>query len=425
YHWLLKLKKTGIQNSEVLPDGTLRLNFEVELTCTVVTFTYQSYSRYEEDKFAENKAESMLFLGESYIYGRPIDCFCNSPEEMAPDRIAKYYQTHLRKCIWRPDRINDFKDQQIELISRIITQFNAYKDSLKSLTNREAITNYQITQIEKDIKNLVSAKSKSAQERQPAEAAAQANAQQEEERLKKEREEREKKATEEKKKQDQKVKQQAEEQAKQQELAQKRDQAITQITTALSQESPLTNHELSPQYQNWESQINQLTDLQKITHLQDRILADIQARHHDKKVAQELEKQETEKGFQDNQAQINNLKKEKATADPHKYRQEAKTKIEQKLQANGIKVEDLSPENQQELKRLKSGEITDPDQLVATETKIKQNIYQAEAKKKITDFTSRVQQALKLKNKSHIATLKKELLAFLSSSNIYYASQKQ
>ncbi|CAG8758221.1 6872_t:CDS:2, partial [Ambispora leptoticha] len=197
-------------------------------------------------------------------------------------------------------------------------------------------------------------------------------------------------AAEEKKKQDQETKKQAEEQAKQQELAQKRGQAITQITTALSQEPPLSNHELN------------------------RILADIQARRHDKITAQE-----------NNQEQINNLKKEKAIADPHKYRQEAKTKIEQKLQNNGIKTEDLSPENQQALQKLKNGEIKDPNQLVETETKIKQNIYQVEAQKKITDLTSRVQQALKLKNKSHIATLKKELLAFLSSSNIYYASQKQ
>ncbi|CAI2188336.1 4289_t:CDS:2 [Funneliformis geosporum] len=177
--WLLGLKKTSIQNSEVLSEGTLRINFKVEITCTVVKFSYKTYSRYEEDKFAENKgdevystyksalqdientiqngnldfttlAESMLFLGESYIYSRPTDCFCNSPEEMAPDRIAKYYETHLKKY------------------------------------------------------------------------------------------------------------------------------------------PQLNNSELSPEYQNWESQINQITDIQQITHLQDRILADIKARRKDKKIAQKV-----------------------------------------------------------------------------------------------------------------------------------------
>lgn len=128
HSWLLKLKKACIQISEVLSDGTLRINFKPEITCTVVVLPYNTYSLYEENKFTENKgdetystyksafqdikntiqngnldlttlAESMLFLGESYIHGRPTDCFCNSPEELAPDRIAKYYETHLNKCL--------------------------------------------------------------------------------------------------------------------------------------------------------------------------------------------------------------------------------------------------------------------------------------------------------------------------------------
>jgi len=125
----------------------------------------------------------------------------------------------------------------------------------------------------------VSAKNKSNEERQQAETAAKEKAQQEEARLKKEREEKE---AEEKKKQESETKKQAEEQAKQQELTQKRVQSIAEINLALSQEPPLNNSELSPQYQNWETQINQLTDLQKLPHLQDRILADIHARRQDK-----------------------------------------------------------------------------------------------------------------------------------------------
>ncbi|CAI2200156.1 6425_t:CDS:2, partial [Funneliformis geosporum] len=192
-------------------------------------------------------AESMLFLGESYIYGRPTDCFCNSPEEMAPDRIAKYYETHLKKFI------------------REIAQ-KAQKQGVK----------------------------------------------------KKETEEKEK-AT--------------KEQAKQQALKQKIEQVIAKINSALNQEPKLTNNELSPEYQNWESQINQITDIQQITNFQARILADIRARRHDKKTTQK----ETEKSYQENKAEAENLKKEKAAENPQEYSKEAKQKIEKKLKNHGVK----------------------------------------------------------------------------------------
>ncbi|CAI2199453.1 19102_t:CDS:1 [Funneliformis geosporum] len=107
YSWLLRIKKTSIQNSEVLPDGTLRINSKVGITTAA---NYNAFSLHTEFEFTKNKgdenysayksarqdientiqkgnldfttlAESMLFLGESYIYGRPTDCFCNSPEE--------------------------------------------------------------------------------------------------------------------------------------------------------------------------------------------------------------------------------------------------------------------------------------------------------------------------------------------------------
>ena len=47
--------------------------------------------------------------------------------------------------------------------------------------------------------------------------------------------------------------------------------------------------------------------------------------------------------------------------------------------------------------------------------------------KKITDLTFRVNEILnsQSKNESQITTLKKELLEFISSGNVYYASQKQ
>jgi len=216
---------------------------------------------------------------------------------------------------------------------------------------------------------------------------------------------------------------------------------------ALHQEPSLSNSELSPPYQNWEEQINQLTDLPKITHLQDRILADIQARRQEKistqkakenidkvktgtkeeqkQAWQNLENQETEKGFQNNQEEINNLKKEQAQKDPQEYSQQAQQRIENKLRDNQVQIADLTRDNQQAFQKLKEGQITDPTQLVETENNLKQNIYQVEATKKITDLTTRVQQVLQSKSKSQITILKKELLEFISSGNIYYSAKKK
>ncbi|CAI2183304.1 1151_t:CDS:2, partial [Funneliformis geosporum] len=203
---------------------------------------------------------------------------------------------------------------------------------------------------------------------------------------------------------------------RQQKLSQKKNKVITEINSALNQEPQLTNSELSPEYQNWESQINQITDIQQITHLQDRILADIKAH---------LEEQETEKGYNDNKEEIENLKKEKATNNPQEYGEEAKKRIADKLKSCGVNEEELSNENQQVLKKLRNDEINDPDRLVAAETEIKQNIYQVAAEKKIVDLTTRVNKILQAKDKSQLATLKKELLQFISSSNIYYTSHKK
>ena len=62
---------------------------------------------------------------------------------------------------------------------------------------------------------------------------------------------------------------------------------------------------------------------------------------------------------------------------------------------------------------------------MAIETKIKQNIYQKEVEKKITNLTSQVNKLLKSRNKSQLATLKKMLLEFISSSNIYYTTSQK
>ncbi|CAG8834385.1 30291_t:CDS:2, partial [Racocetra persica] len=227
---------------------------------------------------------------------------------------------------------------------------------------RKVVTDYQTKQLEKDIEILVSAKKKSPEERQQTEDAARENAKKEEERLKKEAEEKERKKREE----EQENKRRAEEQARQQELNQKRDSFIAEITTALNQEPPLTNDELSP------NRYPSPPERQK----------------------KDLKKQETESTYQKNQEEINNLKKERATEDSKRYAEEVKQDIEQKLKDSGIKEENLTEEK--------------------TENNVKQNIYQEEAAKKIINFATLVEQVLKAKDKSRIETLKKELLLFLN-----------
>ncbi|CAG8696787.1 5775_t:CDS:2, partial [Ambispora gerdemannii] len=218
--WLLKIKKTSIQNSEVLSDGTLRINSKgdyhgnVGITCTVVALPYKTYSRYEEDKFTENKghesysayksalqdientikngnidlttlADSGLFLNESYMNGMPRDCLACGNIDPNETPVAKYYQTHLKKCIWRTDRINEFKDKQIALIERIITKFNDYKKEAIQEVIQEAqekgVSETELNTTQIDIENLVAAKKKSGEERQQAENETKANAKKEEE----------------------------------------------------------------------------------------------------------------------------------------------------------------------------------------------------------------------------------------------------
>jgi len=62
---------------------------------------------------------------------------------------------------------------------------------------------------------------------------------------------------------------------------------------------------------------------------------------------------------------------------------------------------------------------------VATETKIKENIYQKEAEKKVVNLTWQVNEALKLNKKDQIVAVKKLLLEFISSSNIYYSAHRK
>jgi hypothetical protein len=162
--------------------------------------------------------DAMFFLGESYVDARPMDClYCNTHEELVPERALKYYECHINKCLWRSDRINDFKDSQVELISRIINKFNDYKkeeiqkvidyakeqglteteldntrpgwqDYLLKLTNRDQIEDYQYDQLYVDIENLVAAKNKPEEEKPQAEEKVKERAQKSQEKLQNEQE---------------------------------------------------------------------------------------------------------------------------------------------------------------------------------------------------------------------------------------------
>ncbi|CAI2162089.1 11690_t:CDS:10 [Funneliformis geosporum] len=58
--------------------------------------------------------------------------------------------------------------------------------------------------------------------------------------------------------------------------------------TALSEEFPLADSDLSRQYQDWEEQISNSTDLQQVTKFQEKLLADIQTRREEKKSTSSL-----------------------------------------------------------------------------------------------------------------------------------------
>ncbi|CAG8706328.1 11910_t:CDS:2, partial [Ambispora leptoticha] len=153
YGLWLKLDKKDIREKSEVKGETLCFNFVparryTETLSPELNTLHEIRSRFYDAKAQESYSArtsalsqinnsltqgniDLTELGIEYFCLRE-ECLCNG--ELSPTEEAKYHITHLNKY------------------------------HLKSLTNREAITNYQTTQIEKDIKNLVSAKSKSAQE---------------------------------------------------------------------------------------------------------------------------------------------------------------------------------------------------------------------------------------------------------------------
>ncbi|CAG8702095.1 7927_t:CDS:1, partial [Ambispora leptoticha] len=124
----------------------------------------------------------------------PEDCSCEV-KEFGNAENNKLHAKHINNCLWREEsEIKAFKDKMIEailskggakfkeyknsIIQQIITQAQGqgiseaelnnnrpnWQNTLLSLNSPKEITDYRTNYLEKDIKNLVSAKSKSAQE---------------------------------------------------------------------------------------------------------------------------------------------------------------------------------------------------------------------------------------------------------------------
>jgi hypothetical protein len=136
-----------------------------------------------------------------------------------------------------------------------------------------------------------------------------------------------------------------------------------------------------------------------------------------------LDKNQGEKAYEDNKEGIKNAKEEKAKENPTEYREEVIKKIEKRIKEG----ESLSTDEEikAELDKLKNSQIEDPAKLVETETEIMIKIHQKEVSQKINKLTQRVSEILKLGKKDQIATIKKELLEFISSRNIYYSPHKK
>jgi hypothetical protein len=282
YIWWLKLSKKNIQeNSEILSNGTLKFNFLADSDAGAGVFmaeigkyfgNYYSNYKNKEDDFIRREAsqtsrarsssltqiqntikngnidlDELMEYGDdyrdSYIHNKPNDCLhCPVIE---PDNVKEYYKIHINKCLWRSDRINEFKDKLISLIQRKITEFNTYKeeyieevietaheqgltetelnntrpgwpDYLRQLTNREQLNEYFFNQLKVDIENLVAAKNEPKEEKQEAEEKVKEEAKKKQEQLKKEQAEKKAQAQ----------KQEAERIKREQEQAQKDEERL-------------------------------------------------------------------------------------------------------------------------------------------------------------------------------------------------------
>ncbi|CAG8693344.1 10379_t:CDS:1, partial [Ambispora gerdemannii] len=139
---------------------------------------------------------------------------------------------------------------------------------------------------------------------------------------------------------------------------------------------------------------------------------------------QQIRELSATQAYKDQQAQINELEIKLQNLDPTKYQAGINQDIEEQLKNNGVQLSDLDPPTQENLKKLKNGEITEPTQVQALKTQVQTQIGKKGAEKELAKLTSAVQTALKSQNKSQIKKVKADLLKFIHSDNIYWQEQK-
>ena len=114
--------------------------------------------------------------------------------------------------------------------------------------------------------------------------------------------------------------------------------------------------------------------------------------------------------------------RKKLAEDKKKYQETITKTIKNKLESNGVKKDELSPEANTNLEKLEGEEIIEPSQVDAAEKVIVEDTYKKAAEKKLTDLENKVNQATKSKNEKELKKLKQLLSQFIDNAN--YQSKK-
>ncbi|CAG8633355.1 9233_t:CDS:2, partial [Paraglomus occultum] len=114
--------------------------------------------------------------------------------------------------------------------------------------------------------------------------------------------------------------------------------------------------------------------------------------------------------------------RKKLAEDKKKYQETIAKTIKNRLEANGVKKDELSTEANTNLEKLEGEEIIEPSQVDAAEKIIVEDTYKKAAEKKLTDLENKVNQATKSKNEKELKKLKQMLSQFIDNAN--YQSKK-
>ncbi|CAH1756398.1 12201_t:CDS:2 [Entrophospora sp. SA101] len=145
----------------------------------------------------------------------------------------------------------------------------------------------------------------------------------------------------------------------------------------------------------------------------------------DKKEAiTEIDKSEGQQSYEEKKPETAKIKEEIAQNNIVEYQDKVISSIASKLTTNEVKENELDAETQREVKDLRDKKIVEPEKLVAAEMRIAEKIGKKGAEVKVNKLTQQAEEALKSKNTAEIERLKKELLIFISSSNVYNQTQK-